>query len=133
MYTRRHGLSTICLWLAVVLTGDGKLKKGVAKLKDDPNMGMRDLWYYVDDRDVARAFKLAVEKENISHETFLVSAKTHYSKLDWMDLVKTFFPETQTIFNKDSFLLNGRKSLFDISKAREMLGFEPKFNIEDFI
>jgi len=132
-YTRIYGLSTICLRLAAVLTGDGKLKKGAAKLKDDPNMGMRDLWSYVDDRDVAQAFKLAVEKEDVSHETFLISAKTHYSKLGWMDLVKTFFPETQTILNKDSFLLNGRNSLFDISKAREKLGFEPKFNIEDFI
>jgi len=132
-YTRRYGLSTICFRLAVVRTGDGKLKKGSAKLSENPNIGMKVLWSYVDVRDVARAFELAVEKEDISHETFIISAKTHCSKLDWMDLVKTFFPETQTISNKDSFLLNGRNSLFDTPKAREKLGFEPKFEIDDFI
>ncbi|MBU0716434.1 MAG: NAD(P)-dependent oxidoreductase [Verrucomicrobia bacterium] len=132
-YTRRYGLSTICLRLAVVRTGDGKLKKGFAKLNEDPKAGMKVLWSYIDSRDVARAFELAVEKEGVSHETFLISAKTHSSKLDWMDLVKTFFPETQTILNKDSFLFNGRSSLFDSSRAREKLGFEPKFNIDDFI
>ncbi|MDO9543047.1 MAG: NAD(P)-dependent oxidoreductase [Kiritimatiellia bacterium] len=132
-YTRRYGLSTICLRPPWVFTGDMKLKKGSAGLGNDPNNGMKDLWGYIDARDVGRAFKLAVEKEDISHEIFMISAKTHHSKLDWMDLVKTFFPETQTISNKDSFLFNGRSSLFDISKAREMLGFEPKFNIDDFI
>ena len=132
-YTRRYGLSTICLRLASVLTGNGKLKKGAVKLTEDRNKGIRTLWSYVDVRDVAQAFELAVEKKDISNETFIISAKTHCSKLDWMDLIKTFFPETQTILNKDSFFLNGRNSLFDTSKAREKLGFEPKFNIEDFI
>ena len=132
-YTRIYGLSTVCFRPPWVFTGNMKLKKGSAKLADDPNNGMKDLWCYIDARDVARAFALAVEKENISHETFLISAKTHRSKLDWMDLVKTFFPETQTISNKDSFLFNGRSSLFDVSRAREKLGFEPKFNIDDFI
>lgn len=132
-YTRKYGLSTICLRLASVLTGDGKLKKGPVRLAEDPNDGIRTLWSYVDVRDVARTFELAVENEDISHETFIISAKTHRSKFDWMDLVKTFFPETRTISNDNSFLLNGRDSLFDTSRAREKLGFEPKFKIEDFI
>ncbi|MDO9543051.1 MAG: NAD(P)-dependent oxidoreductase [Kiritimatiellia bacterium] len=132
-YTRRYGLSTICLRLASVLTGDGKLKKGSVNLAEDSNEGIKTLWSYVDARDVARAFELAVKKEDIAHETFIISAKTHRSKLAWMDLVKTFFPETRTISNKDSFLLNGRNSLFDTSRARAKLGFEPKFNIDDFI
>ena len=132
-YTRKHGLSTICFRPPWVFTGDMKLKKGSARLFEDPNTGMKDLWGYIDARDVARAFALAVEKENISHETFIISAKNHHSKLNWMDLVKTFFPETRAISNKNSFFFDGRKSLFDISKAGAMLGFEPKFNIEDFI
>ena len=131
-YTRRYGLSTICLRPPWVLTGDMKLKKGSAKLFAKPDDGMKDLWSYIDARDVARAFALAVEIENISHEAFLISAKTHCSKFDWMDLVKTFFPETRTI-NKDSLLRNGRNALFDTSKARTTLGFEPQFAIDDFI
>jgi len=129
-YTRKYGLSTICFRLASVLAGSGKLKKGSAKLVEDPNIGIKTLWSYVDTRDIARVFDLAVKKEGIAHETCIISAKTHCSKLDWMELAKIYFPETRTILNKDS---NGRNSLFDISKAREMLGFEPKFNIEDFI
>lgn len=132
-YTRRYGLSTICFRLAYIWTGNMKLKKGSARLFEEPNTGMKDLWSYIDVRDVARAFKLAVEKEDISHETFIIAANTHRSKMNWMDLVKTFFPETQTISNKDSFLFSGRSSLFDSSKAKEKLGFEPKFNIDDFI
>lgn len=132
-YTRRYGLSTICLRLVSVLTDDGKLEKGSATLEEGSDEGIRTLWSYVDVRDVAQAFKLAVEKEGISHETLIISARTHRSKLGWMDLARTFFPETQTISNKDSFLINGRKSLFDGSRAREKLGFVPKFNIENFV
>lgn len=132
-YTRRYGLSTICLRLVSVLTGKGKLKKGFAKLTEEPDKEMKTLWSYVDVRDVARAFKLAVEKENISHETLIVSAKTHCSKFDWRDLVKIFFLETQAVSNKNSFLFDGRSSLFDVSRIKEKLDFEPEFKIEDFI
>jgi len=134
-YTRRYGLSTVCLRLASVFTGDAKLSRSSAKLRlaEDPGNRMRMLWSYVDVRDVAQAFRLAVDREDICHETLIISARTHCSKLDWMDLVQTFFPETQAVSDNESFPRTGRSSLFDISRAREKLGFKPKYNIEDFI
>ena len=126
-YTRRHGLSTICLRLVAVT----EVEKGIFRPSTDINAGKAILWAYVDIRDTARAFCLALEAEGIEHETFIIAAETHCRKEDSLELIRTYYPEVQQVRNRNAFLLNQRKSFFDTTNAREKLGWIPQFRMEE--
>ena len=102
-------------------------KSEVTPFQEDPALGATVLWGYIDTRDVAGACRLALEAEISGHEAFYISAKNSFMKTDSATLAQTFYPEA-TISSR----LSGNQSLFDISKARVALGFEPQFSWEDY-
>ena len=88
---------------------------------------MNGLWLYNDSRDVARAFRLAAEAEGIESEAFLISAEDNGTAFDTMELVRRYYPGDIALRKP----IEGRKSLADWSKAKRMLGFEPRYTWRD--
>jgi nucleoside-diphosphate-sugar epimerase len=88
----------------------------------NPEAGPWNLWSYIDARDCAAAFRLAIEAEFSAHEVFCIAAPNTRMAIPSMDLIKMYFPET--ILKKD---FNGYESLENSSKAERILGFKAQF------
>ena len=96
-------------------------------LWDDPAAGATNLWGYIDTRDLAQACQLALEADIDGHEAFYISARNTFMKTDSASLAREHYP--QASFKSR---LSGNQSLFDNSKAKAMLGYQPQFSWEDY-
>jgi len=133
-YSRRYGMSMVCLRLATVLFPDLYEKtQTIVRRHEDTSLGKDRLWNYVDVRDVAVAFRLALNKKDISYEIYNIGASDVLSNEKSIDLIKMYFPTTKEIRNNNGFLLERYGAIFDISKARKELGYNPKFNWREYL
>jgi len=137
-YSRRYDMRTICLRLATVWFPEEEITESLLFYAQHPEsdieLPFRDMkWQYVDVRDVAQAFRLAVEKEGVEHEVYNIGADDVCSDMDSLELVKLYYPEVKFISNKNKFLADKKKALFDISKAQKGLGYKPKFNWRPYL
>jgi UDP-glucose 4-epimerase len=84
-------------------------------------------WAYVDARDTARAFRLALETPELpEHGVYNISAADTMADEDSLELLKRFYPDV-----KLSAELPGRVSFFDGTQARLAFGYEPQYSWRD--
>lgn len=88
----------------------------------NPESGPWNLWSYIDARDSAAAFRLAVESDLNGHEVFYIAASNTRSLIPSSELINRYFPDAEL---KQQF--NGHESLENSSKAERLLGFKPKY------
>jgi len=100
------------------------------KLEEEARDG---LWNHVDIRDLGQIIKLSLESDISGYEVFNVNAEKHISTIDSQKLIKKFFPGVKKIYNKNDFVTGGNKSFYDISKARRLLGYNPKYSLENYL
>jgi len=86
---------------------------------------------YVDYRDVVSALDLALKKDGLIHGVFNLTADDLFYCPDYFDYLVTYFHDIKEIRNHDQFLRPGGHSLYDNSKAKRLLGWEPKHSWED--
>lgn len=87
----------------------------------DPGAKMGTFWSYVDVRDAAQAFRLAVEADITGHEIFNIGAETSRYPQPTTELVRKYLPSTRIREG-----MTGHWSGLDSSRARDRLGFEAK-------
>ena len=87
-----------------------------------------NLWGYIDARDAAEVARLALESNLSSSEVFNIAAEDTIMNCSNQDLVKEVFPGTEIKPGTGEF-----ESLIDISKAKELLGFSPKYSWRNVI
>ena len=80
--------------------------------------------HYVDPADVARAFWLALELSDVTYDTFFLSAPTTYAPEPTLEIVERFFGNLPQVRKPDVYENNPYAPLFDLNRAREILGFE---------
>ncbi len=121
-YARGHGLEVVCLCpVFVVLPGkEAQLPERGAERTS------RNLWAYVEPADVAQAFRLALGLPAVSYESFLISAADTLSPIPSLELVRAAFGPVPEIRNPEWFVANPHASLYDISKAKRLLGYQPR-------
>ena len=95
---------------------------------DDPYM-----WLYVEGRDVARAVRLALEYAGPKYDSFFISAPDTFSKEKTFDLVRRRFGKLPEIRRPDVYSRNPHATIYDISRASSLLGFEPESNWRTFL
>ncbi len=92
----------------------------ISERKDKPLIrGTGALWSYIDARDAARACRLALEAEFSGHQTFNICARETFMDEPTAELVKKYLPQV-----KFARPIEGRRSGYDVSKSKRMLGFE---------
>lgn len=143
IYSKRFGISTVCLRLASVMTTapeGGPSKDWLESFKRNVEPYIRKpescidkpekdwVWEYVRVEDAVQAFILALEKAGVEHEVYNIGAADTPTELDSLELVRLYYPKVRFISNETGFLVNKKKALFDISKAQKELGYEPKFS-----
>ena len=95
---------------------------------DDAKIRARNLWGYVDARDVARATRLAIEVDVPGHEAYLVAAADTCMTRPSVDLMAEVYPSVPLTRE-----VVGRETLLSIDKASRLLGYTPQHSWRDHV
>jgi nucleoside-diphosphate-sugar epimerase len=115
---RRHGYQVI----ALRISNTGPMADQQARAADverDPSVLACELWAYLDARDGARAFRLAVERDIPGCHVINVMAPDTLSPRPTADLLARFHPTTEI-----RRPIEGREVPFDLTRGHDLLGFE---------
>jgi nucleoside-diphosphate-sugar epimerase len=115
---RRHGYQVVALRISNTSSMAEQVVRA-ADLARDPARLARELWAYLDARDAARAFALAVERDLPGCHVINIMAPDTLSPEPTEDLLARFHPTTER-----RRALIGREVPYDLSRARDALGFE---------
>lgn len=127
-FVRRGGLAAISLRLTWVHTPES-FRELIPPLWDDPDLAAAapNLWVYIDTRDVAQAFRLALESELAGHHPFFISAANSFMKTPTADLLRRYYPQTEIRPG-----VTGHQSVISSAKAEQMLGFKAHYSWETY-
>ncbi len=84
-----------------------------------PEMRTRNVWNYIDARDLGQIVKLCIEKDGLGYQVFNATNDTSVSTVPSRELAERFFPDTP--FSREIGEFEG---LMSNRKAREVLGFK---------
>jgi len=115
---RRHGYQVIALRIPNTGPMDAQVARAAA-VAADPAILANELWAYLDIRDAARAFALALERDVPGWNVINVMAPDTNAAEPTADLLARFHPTTRL-----RRPIEGRQVPFDLTRARDLLGFE---------
>jgi nucleoside-diphosphate-sugar epimerase len=125
MAWRRWGTDVIALRFPLVKSRD-ELLRFAARAERDPSIMAREGWAYLDLRDGVRAIIAALESPvpgahvvGLAADDILIDRQTD-------ELLRKYAPDVPL-----RQAVEGRGSLVDTSRARELLGFTPEHSIHD--
>ena len=122
---RRHGYQVV----ALRIPNTGPMDAQVARAADvaaDPSILANELWAYLDIRDAARAFVVALECDVAGWNVVNVMAPDTNAADPTADLLARFHPTTRM-----RRPIEGRQVPFDLTRARDLLGFEAEHLLPD--
>ena len=98
-------------------------------MADGPNpAGGGPVWHYVDPRDAARAFRLALTADLADFDVFFVSAGNTLAPDPTLDRLASCVGTPPEVRNQDLYRSNINAPLYDLSRARDVLGFEARYD-----
>jgi nucleoside-diphosphate-sugar epimerase len=95
---------------------------------NDARIRKWNLWGYIDGRDVAQSCRLGLEKDLRGAEAFIIAAADTVMTRPSRDLLAEVFPGVPLKKAISHF-----ETLLSIDKAREMLGFQPRYSWRNHI
>lgn len=121
-YTRRCAMTTVSLRLTTVMdfSRPEQRSRWWARALTSDQDRRNDLWSYIETRDAARAFRLALENApEGTNNTVIIAARDSFTSLDIRQLVRRHFPALAAqVENHDP-----AASLYDTRRAEEVMGF----------
>lgn len=127
-YSAKYGIRTVCLREPWIWVPEPEPVEFYKKLVSDYTDWHKNLWTYVHVFDVAKAHRLAVEKDlDAVHDVFFITAKENWTGKESRELLRTFYPETLE-FAAD---FSGAEAIISHKKAARLLGYSPEFSRTD--
>lgn len=123
---RRPGLSAVSLRMPWIQTAE-TFPRDVVERRRRAALVARDLWGYLDARDAAAAFVAAAERPLEGHHRLFISAADTFMEVETDKLVRAAYPAVEL-----RRPLTGHETVFDLTEARELLGFEPRHGWRDY-
>ncbi len=121
MMQRRHGYQVVALRISNTATMAEQLERA-AEVERDPAVLACELWAYLDVRDGARAFRLAVERDLPGCHVINVMAPDTNAREATAELLARYHPTTEI-----RRPITGREVPFDLARSRQLLGFEAEY------
>lgn len=90
------------------------------------------LWGYVAPEDVAQGFQLALEHPDGRYDCIFIGAADGMNTRPTLELVKERFGTVPEIRRPELYASLPTAGVFDITHAREKLGYEPRYTWRDF-
>lgn len=125
---RNPEMSIISLRLSYILQPQDYAAELTAAWQDERRNDF-NLWAYVDARDTAIAFRLALEYPQPGFEAFYIAAPDTLMEAPTLELVQRHYPGVEKI--AEGF--GGRMSPLDCRKAERRLGFRPRYTWKDVV
>lgn len=107
---------------------DGWWPDVVTRVHEQPLSFAAGLWAYIDVRDLAVAYRKALETRVTLHESFYIVADDALAERP----VAALAPQVSTALGEQAKSLTGTQSGVDNGKAKRMLGWRPQFSWRDF-
>lgn len=85
-----------------------------------------NFWSYVEPEDVGEAFRLALELDRVEYETFFITAADSLSPTSTLELIKRQLGVLPELRDARLFERNPNASVYDLRRAQNVLGFEPR-------
>jgi nucleoside-diphosphate-sugar epimerase len=121
-YTRRTGMATTCLRLHMVVDFASKRWRWMHHhIEHSHERASNDLWHYIDVRDAARAFRLALENVETGHHVAIAVARDILTTHDRRDLIRRHYPHLERFLDSDWDF--DKYGFLDSRAAEEIFGF----------
>jgi nucleoside-diphosphate-sugar epimerase len=95
----------------------------------NPELAAGNLFNYVDARDAAQAFRLAVEKDIPGYTVFFAGAPDALAREPLAQLLPRFYPGTEKL----AAGLTGTRPAISNARAEAVLGYRPRFSWRDLL
>lgn len=125
MIHNRTGMQVVSLRIGNVIAPH--MYKNFPGFIDNPKERIAILWSYIDARDAAIAYRLAVEKDNLGTAVLNIAADNSSMNIKSSDLMQDAFPGVSDFHEP----LTGYETLLSNKKAKEILGWKPIYNWRD--
>jgi nucleoside-diphosphate-sugar epimerase len=122
-FVRRTGVPHVGLRISNIMEPDDYAR--FPGFWDDASLRKWNLWGYVDVRDVARACRLGLTADVSGAEVCIIAASDTVMVRDSASLMAEVFPTVPL------HSITGHETLLSITRAREVLGYEPEFSWRD--
>ncbi|MFS0636792.1 NAD(P)-dependent oxidoreductase [Mesobacillus foraminis] len=119
MIHRRTGMQVVSLRLGNVISPE--MYQNFPGFIHDPEQRKTILWSYIDARDAAAAYRLAVEADGLGSVALNIAANETSMDIPSKELMEKVYPEV-TDFRIN---LTGFESLLSSEKAKKLLNWEP--------
>jgi nucleoside-diphosphate-sugar epimerase len=119
-FHRRTGMQIISFRLGNILCPEDH--EAVRAGFTHPENRLRNLWSYIDSRDVAIACRLAIEKDGLGCQPVILSADDTSSDRPSTELIKQFLPGVKEFKTP----ITGRVGLLANQRAKTLLGWKQK-------
>lgn len=130
MFARKDGSSIACLRFHWIARREEQIAAaGRHRTDPNPEAEARNVWGYVDERDAARACRLAIERAKDAPYGCVVlniDAADTISDTPTEELIRTHAPSIEI-----RLPLPGTTGAYDISRAREVIGWRPQHSWRD--
>ena len=93
----------------------------------NPGVRLRNLFNYIDARDLAQAIELCINKDGLGYEVFNVTYNINSVSLSTEEIVKQFFPNVKMRRKMDKY-----ESILSSKKIRDILGFNPTHDWKNY-
>ena len=120
-FARRTGTPYIGLRISNIMEPDDYAM--FPGFQGDATLRKWNLWGYVDARDVATACELGLVANVAGHEVAIIAAADTCMTRESVDLLGEVYPDVPLTRE-----LQGRETLLAIDRARDVLGYEPRFS-----
>jgi len=87
------------------------------------------MWHYVDPRDLARAYRLALEADRPGFGPYFISAASTLAPEPTIDRLAAYMGRRVPVKRPEVYAANPFAPLYDCAPTREALGFEPQHDM----
>jgi nucleoside-diphosphate-sugar epimerase len=127
MIHRRTGMQVVSFRLGNVISPE--MYKNFPGFIHEPEQRKTILWSYIDTRDAAAAYRLAVEAEGLGSVALNIGADETSMDIESKQLMETCFPDVKD-FRKD---LTGFDPLLNNEKAKKLLNWKPVHKWRNYV
>ncbi len=95
---------------------------------ENPSIRLRNLFNYIDARDLAQAIELCIKKDGLGYEVFNVTHNINSVSLTTEEIIKQFFPNVKMKRDMEKY-----ESILSSKKIRDVLGFNPAHDWKKYL
>jgi len=132
MYWRRSEIASVCLRLLGVFSLEKVHPWTRRNIEHGGQWKNRDLWGYVERRDAARAFRLALERIETGHHVLNIGAQDYLSSWPYRALLERHYPALLPSFEEAVAAgYNPAHGGWDTRRAEQLLGWKSQHHWGD--